>query len=286
MLVPAATSNIPSTRQQTRQSISEPMIAEESSETPTASKPVSTSVSENDRDGDKLVTPSEAEVEHTLHDFKGSCSISKIEPGENLAAVDGGRSPSALSYVSDDISKHVLRPLSPTASDHERALLRHWHSDENLAMDVAGDLPANLRNTTHDDDPVSEMRSVDAASFYQHEPPRKDKGKRKADLEPEPFPMEIDDVNDDDEGSVLSDTPKYLSLCFKLPREDGGSCYVFCRTYIFTFDSLGSRHPQAIKRLSAYLKMEAQDKKKVVNASSAEGRSALVGSLFLKYILF
>ena len=50
----------------------------------------------------------------------------------------------------------------------------------------------------------------------------------------------------------------------------------YCRTYIFTFDSLGGRHPQAIKRLSAYLKMEAKDKKGVDNAAVAEGKMALV----------
>ena len=42
------------------------MTAEEPNEMATASKPVSISVSENNRDEDKLVTPSEAEVEHTL----------------------------------------------------------------------------------------------------------------------------------------------------------------------------------------------------------------------------
>lgn len=33
------------------------------------------------------------------------------------------------------------------------------------------------------------------------------------------------------------------------------------RTYIFTFDSLGSKHPQAIKNLQRYLAAEAQDKR-------------------------
>jgi hypothetical protein len=49
-----------------------------------------------------------------------------------------------------------------------------------------------------------------------------------------------------------------------------------CRTYIFTFDSLGGRHPQAIKKLSAYLKMEARDKKGIDNAAVAGGKPALV----------
>ena len=52
----------------------------------------------------------------------------------------------------------------------------------------------------------------------------------------------------------------------------------FCRTYILTFDSLGGRHPQAIKKLTAYLKLEALDKKKVVNTGNVGSKSAPVGS--------
>lgn len=174
MLVPTASNVIPpSTRRQTRQSISEAMIIDEPNETPTASKPVFASVSENGRDEDKF--PSEAEVEDTLHDFKGSCTISNFEPDEDVAGADGGRSPSVLSYVTDD-----------------------------------GVLSANLRTTNHDG-PVSEIRSVDTARFYQHAPPKRDKGKRKADPEPESFVMEIDD-DDDNGGSTLSDK-KYFSPC-------------------------------------------------------------------------
>ena len=145
------------------------MIIDEPNETPTASKSVSASVSENGRDEDKI---SEAEVENTLHDFKGSCTISNFEPDEDVAGVDGGRSPSVLSYVTDD-----------------------------------GVLSANLRTANHES-PVSEIRSVDTARFYQPAPPKRDKGKRKADPDPESFVMEIDD--DDDNGD--SDTPKYFFL--------------------------------------------------------------------------
>lgn len=53
---------------------------------------------------------------------------------------------------------------------------------------------------------------------------------------------------------------------------------LFHRTYIFTMDSLGTRHPQAIKRLANYLKMEAQDKKGVQDTSSAIGKFASVHS--------
>ena len=178
VLVPTASNVIsPSTRRQTRQSILDSMITDEPNETPTASKRVSASVSENGRDEDKF--PSETEVEETLHDFKGSCTISNIEPDEDVAGADGGRSPSVLSYVSDDA--------------------------------------ANLPTANHDG-PVSEICSVDAARFYQHASPKRDKGKRKADPEPESFVMEIDD--DDNGGSAMSDTPKYLSPYLNFGKMD------------------------------------------------------------------
>ena len=182
MLVPSA-SNVtsPSTRQQTRQSITEAMVIDEPDETPTASKPVSVSVSENARDEDKF--PSEAEVEDTLHDFKGSCTISNFEPDEDVAGADGERSPSALSYVTDD-----------------------------------GVLTANLQTASHNG-PVSEIRPVDTARFYQ-QAPKRDKGKRKADPEPESSVMEIDDDdNDDNGGSALNDAHKYISPCLNFIRK-------------------------------------------------------------------
>ncbi|KAI0081593.1 hypothetical protein K474DRAFT_1768509 [Panus rudis PR-1116 ss-1] len=48
------------------------------------------------------------------------------------------------------------------------------------------------------------------------------------------------------------------------------------RTYIFTFDSLGTEHRAAIKLLSMYLQFEAKDKKGLENTSEAKGKSALV----------
>ena len=149
------------------------MIIDELNETPTASKPVSASASENGRDEDKF--PSEAEVEDTLHDFKGSCTISNFGPDEDVVGADGGKSPSALSYVTDD---NVLSANLPSAND---------------------------------DGPLSKIRPVDTALFYQRVPSKRDKGKRKADSEPEALAMEIDDDEGDNGGSALSDTPKYFS---------------------------------------------------------------------------
>ncbi|EMD31406.1 hypothetical protein CERSUDRAFT_119788 [Gelatoporia subvermispora B] len=50
------------------------------------------------------------------------------------------------------------------------------------------------------------------------------------------------------------------------------------RAYIFVFDSLGNRHPQAVKNLIGYLQMEAKDKKGLDETSPAEGKQALVPS--------
>jgi len=55
-----------------------------------------------------------------------------------------------------------------------------------------------------------------------------------------------------------------------------------CRgTHIFTFDSLGTNHNAVVKKLAAYLQMEAKHKKGVENPTLANGRSAIVGDDFL-----
>lgn len=57
------------------------------------------------------------------------------------------------------------------------------------------------------------------------------------------------------------------------------------RTYIFTFDSLGSKHPAAIRNLATYLQMEAKDKKGLdfSQTTVATGAIALVGSSVMVY---
>lgn len=48
------------------------------------------------------------------------------------------------------------------------------------------------------------------------------------------------------------------------------------RTYIFTLDSLGTRHPQAIKVLKEYLKSEAKDKRNFDEVRAAVGKQVQV----------
>ena len=50
------------------------------------------------------------------------------------------------------------------------------------------------------------------------------------------------------------------------------------RSYIFTMDSLGSKHPQATKLLQTYLQLEASDKKGIKDAGKAEGKRAQVST--------
>jgi hypothetical protein len=61
-----------------------------------------------------------------------------------------------------------------------------------------------------------------------------------------------------------------------------------CRTYIFTFDSLGGRHQTVIRKLSAYLEMEALDKKKIVNFGNVGSKAVPVCSQasFWSYVFF
>ncbi|KAG6841694.1 hypothetical protein C0991_007964 [Blastosporella zonata] len=61
-------------------------------------------------------------------------------------------------------------------------------------------------------------------------------------------------------------------------EDDAGASFTAAgaKTYIYTFDSLGSKHPQAIKVLTRYLKQEAQDKRKQQYTSTALGRQAQV----------
>ena len=48
------------------------------------------------------------------------------------------------------------------------------------------------------------------------------------------------------------------------------------RTYVFTFDSLGTQHNKACKLLSQYIMAEAREKKGFDNPSEAKGKKAQV----------
>ncbi|CAA7261394.1 unnamed protein product [Cyclocybe aegerita] len=249
-----SSTEVPPPRRQTRLSIAECSTTEASSGvdeiSPTTALPVSEVVA------DQATSPSEAEVEDTLNDFQNSCSIEEprsrpptpyvLPSNENEPFKDLPSPMSDLSYVSS--SKSLEFPQSPTVSNYGRnqsETLRELLSPPEQFDNMVVDIP-------EDDGPKetwSNADAVDPARFYQRS--AKAKGKRKA--EADDTPMDLDPV--DGEAVVLSDHPQ---------------------TRIFTFDSLGTRHPAVIKKLAQYLKMEAKDKKGVENASTATGKEAAV----------
>ena len=63
------------------------------------------------------------------------------------------------------------------------------------------------------------------------------------------------------------------------------SSHFFFSTRIYTFDSLGSKHPQAIRRLGKYLQMEAADKKGTTDTTAPTGTNARVSRQLACYWL-
>ncbi|TCD69028.1 hypothetical protein EIP91_009091 [Steccherinum ochraceum] len=71
-----------------------------------------------------------------------------------------------------------------------------------------------------------------------------------------------------------------ISISVECPEEDEPPIEVLDtdaqRPFVFTFDSLGSKHPKAANVLSEYLAMEAKDKKGIEQTTSPKSRTALV----------
>ncbi|KIM89078.1 hypothetical protein PILCRDRAFT_84870 [Piloderma croceum F 1598] len=110
--------------------------------------------------------------------------------------------------------------------------------------------------------------AVGANDFYSSGV-RKGKEKEKEKAAIRPFPLDVVDVSCSDDGE--QDEVDEL-----LNEPDSAVQFDQPTTYIFTLDSLGSKHPQAIKFLRSYLKMEAKDKKNIVDSSDAKGCQAFV----------
>ncbi|KAG2342150.1 hypothetical protein BDR05DRAFT_1060452 [Suillus weaverae] len=120
--------------------------------------------------------------------------------------------------------------------------------------------------------PPSRMTGIPPAHFYGASP--KNKGKQKA-VEPAIVPdsEEEDERNEDEKqerevDAMLDDQPSLATQTSNDPL----------RTWIFTLDSLGSRHPQAQKVLRYWLKAEAKDKQHHEEVRLAEVKLAQVPS--------
>ncbi|KII86918.1 hypothetical protein PLICRDRAFT_273907 [Plicaturopsis crispa FD-325 SS-3] len=193
----------------------------------------------------------EDEVEQLL-EFKASCSISDDEKRDSSASASRKESAVEPIEVDDDDG----RSGAPSAADAAIG-----SADDSMAVELSCDDIAT-RSARHsptlsqpglaDDSPA-----VPPRKFYG---PAANKGKGKAKPRRSPLDLE-EDVDPMDCIDVSMDEPK--------PEEPQ-------RTWIFTLDSLGSRHPQAVKILANYLKMEARDKKHIEETTDAVGKQANV----------
>jgi hypothetical protein len=94
---------------------------------------------------------------------------------------------------------------------------------------------------------------------------------------PHPSELEIEKEESVDTDPTDFDSNRYTPV----PLHSLLALTVSYRAYIFTFDSLGGRHPGAIAHLSTYLQMEALDKKGIdpSNTTPPIGKHALVSVL-------
>ncbi|KAH9480523.1 Ubiquitin-like-specific protease 2 [Psilocybe cubensis] len=225
-------------RKQTRSTVQPSVVAN----TPAASE---------DKD-DQTVTSSEAEVERNLNnEFQSSCVIN----GEGVVdsnlpirtAVDEHDANSLTSTVSaankveDGVfssSSHASRPV------FERNELQSLErspsaSESRMSVDSIEEIDEDLNR-----------RPISTEQFYQSH--RTDRHWReRAPREPDIL------VLDDSVNEVVNDEPVE-------------------ETFIFIMDSLGTKHRQAVNKLTAYLKLEAKDKKGVSDAGTAKSKLASV----------
>ena len=113
------------------------------------------------------------------------------------------------------------------------------------------------------------------------------KSQRQGDVTPRLPPVNDDtlpeiDIDEDVTMGNPESEPEEAAECvssFSSSRSITHGLLRHLRTYIYTFDSLASKHPQAVKRLSKYLLMEAHDKKQIEEATLNEpkGMQAIVG---------
>ncbi|KAG6813577.1 hypothetical protein H0H92_009621 [Tricholoma furcatifolium] len=177
-------------------------------------------------------------------------------PGSPMMITDG----LTISTAPTEVDFDMDRPLSPTVSDYTEEKKPIEIHDVDL-QDSQN--PESLPDEK--DDSISISTSIAPGNFYGKSSkafgkqraipntmvPRKDNDR------PTPVTDREDENDDDDEG----DQPTLTATSENT-------------TYIFTFDSLGSKHPQAIRNLARYLKKEAQDKLNKNDTSTAVGKLA------------
>ncbi|KAF5382633.1 hypothetical protein D9615_003013 [Tricholomella constricta] len=237
------------------------------------------------------VSPSsEAEVEEVvmegmggLLNFEASCSItittvdstsvsratSVIEESANASHDDTvvpESPPTDMDVEENNLPAALEKELSMTISDYESSFARSRPAIHDIDMDDVPSASTSRQDADSlfgdENDAADSSKSVSVQPHIFYGKSQKASGKQKAIpnqavFRKDDFPVTVDEQGPDEEPLTSS------------PNSDA-------TTYIFTFDSLGSRHPQAIKLLSRYLKKEAQDKLNKTDLSDAVGKQALV----------
>ncbi|KAG0704265.1 hypothetical protein DFH29DRAFT_873884 [Suillus ampliporus] len=232
------------------------------------------------------VTQDEDMDDISLVEFRQSCSISNLLPEKprsasskpvsmrNRSASVGkasGRSMSVEAPVESifSTSSSYLEPMDVdvTVIDIE-AIPEGTESKEIISSSSAS-------SSTHVSEPPSAMSSKPPSRSAGIPPLRfygtsaVNKGKQKA-VEVIPDSEEDDECNEDEKHEKEVD-----AMLDVLPSPTSNESL---RTWIFTLDSLGSRHPQAQKVLRYWLKAEAKDKRQQEEVRMAEVKLAQVPS--------
>ena len=226
----------------------------------------STSSKEATRATTPSVTQDEDMEDITTAAVKLSCSnITSIKPGSKSSIRATSTGPSDLVY-----------PTSPSRGD---------------AMDVDVE-PIDVDDARHTKDDVSKRifgsASVPVTRFYG--PPLSSKKEEKLAGE---AVVVVDSEDEDNDRRQEAEVSDMLATQTQSPARPSQYVAFFrcilqfrlalpcARTYIFTLDSLGTRHPQAIKVLKHYLAQEAKDKRGFDEVRDPIGKQVHVRSFFV-----
>ncbi|KAF8630950.1 hypothetical protein AX17_005306 [Amanita inopinata Kibby_2008] len=213
-------------------------------------------------------TQPEDDLPQDLDEFQRSCTITATEDEPNLARVDDS--------VDGGINKEDSLFSSPLQIGLDSAMDVDRSEEDAVQEQLRIPSPADSETGTN---PViaSDERRISSLSFL----PNMDvetilfggeaevttsRFFRKTDTDPSSM-----EIEPGDERHIRSEETDQL-----IPEDQCDESDVQLKTHIFTLDSLGTRHPQALRQLTRYLKLEAKDKLNVEETTDALGRMALV----------
>ncbi|KAJ7758160.1 hypothetical protein DFH07DRAFT_456883 [Mycena maculata] len=225
------------------------------------------------------ISNAQAEAE-VANELMSSCSITEddVPPSAIAEKTEGTGSDDEHDSLFDEMdvdadldTTREQPPLPPPAVDSGDPLNdgdSHTASEgpavsepDIMDVDASADPDQSMDPLDVIDSPPPVSRAVEPVRFYGKS--AKSRGKRKAESSPlETFPVQDapppESYEDDaDDAMVVGGQPT---------------------TYVFTLDSLGSRHPKVVKVLAQYLKYEAQEKRKIPLEMTSQpiGKAALV----------